>query len=343
MVLRKGGPCPLVEDGKVCGKPVNACEMCGMHYWRWKQYGDPFHQTRRYVPQGDKCEFDGGCDNKPKRRGLCEKHVRRLLNHGETTDPRERRFWAKVDKNGPIPATRPDLGPCWIWTGYIHEKTGYGQFGVRAGTRLTHRIAYQYAVGPIPAGRHLDHLCRRRACCRPTHLEPVSPRENIWRGEQGAFWGYEPEPIPPKAPKPTVCTECGRTDKPVFKSGLCRPCYRKRAKDPNRGRPKPLTVAERVWAKVDKNGPVPEHRPELGPCWLWTASLNKTTGYGQFAISHGVQVQTHRYSYELANESVPEKHDVHHECHVRRCVNPAHLSALSRSDNLKLRKNRRAS
>src|SRR6478609_5365672 len=41
------------------------------------------------------------------------------------------RFWKKVDKNGPIPAHRPELGPCWIWTGWICSGTGYG--GIQAG------------------------------------------------------------------------------------------------------------------------------------------------------------------------------------------------------------------
>ena len=131
------------------------------------------------------------------------------------------------------------------------------------------------------------------------------------------------------------------SDKPVYKAGLCRPCHRKRQKDPNWERPKPLTVEERFWSKVDKNGPAPEHKPELGPCWLWTGSVNQGTGYGQFSPKHGFQVQTHRYSYELANESIPDGFDVHHTCHVRRCCNPAHLAALSRAENMRLRKVRR--
>ena len=34
---------------------------------------------------------------------------------------------------------------------------------------------------PIPAGMQADHLCRNRACCRPVHLEIVTPRENTRR------------------------------------------------------------------------------------------------------------------------------------------------------------------
>lgn len=44
-----------------------------------------------------------------------------------------------------------------------------------------HRLAYEVFIGPIQAP-HLDHLCRKRNCAHPKHLEPVSPRENIRRG-----------------------------------------------------------------------------------------------------------------------------------------------------------------
>jgi thiol-disulfide isomerase/thioredoxin len=30
--------------------------------------------------------------------------------------------------------------------------------------------------------RHIDHLCRNRACLNPDHLEPVTIRENLLRG-----------------------------------------------------------------------------------------------------------------------------------------------------------------
>lgn len=95
------------------------------------------------------------------------------------------RFWSKVDKQGPVPAERPDLGPCWIW---IAAKTsrGYGNFtvGGRSGRNHTaHRFAYELANGAVADGLDLDHLCRVRACVNPTHLEPVTRRENLLRGE----------------------------------------------------------------------------------------------------------------------------------------------------------------
>ena len=68
--------------------------------------------------------------------------------------------------------------PCWVWVGAILP-TGYGY--VWDGERRTspHRWAYRVLVGPIPDGHELDHLCRRRACCNPSHLAPKTRRENL--------------------------------------------------------------------------------------------------------------------------------------------------------------------
>ncbi|MGI5247775.1 HNH endonuclease signature motif containing protein [Dactylosporangium sp. CA-139066] len=49
-----------------------------------------------------------------------------------------------------------------------------------------HRASYQAFVGPIPPGLHIDHLCRQRSCGNPEHLEAVTPRENLVRGNAGS-------------------------------------------------------------------------------------------------------------------------------------------------------------
>lgn len=71
---------------------------------------------------------------------------------------------------------------CVEYTGGL-TTSGYGRFW--DGTRgvQAHRFAYEQIVGPIPEGLDLDHLCRNRRCVNPRHLDPVSRRENLLRGE----------------------------------------------------------------------------------------------------------------------------------------------------------------
>lgn len=46
-----------------------------------------------------------------------------------------------------------------------------------------HRWLYEQVSGePIAEGYEPDHLCRVRNCVNPAHLEPVTRRENVFRG-----------------------------------------------------------------------------------------------------------------------------------------------------------------
>lgn len=71
---------------------------------------------------------------------------------------------------------------CWIWEGSKHTD-GYGLFTVNGKRLRAHRYSYEYFKGNIPEKLVIDHLCRNRACVNPIHLELVSIRENIMRGE----------------------------------------------------------------------------------------------------------------------------------------------------------------
>lgn len=87
-----------------------------------------------------------------------------------------KRFYAKVDKG-------TEYDDCWLWKGAI-DTYGYGKFRMPDGSvKGVHIISWELAnERVVPAGWHVDHLCRHRACCNPDHLEPVEASQNTERG-----------------------------------------------------------------------------------------------------------------------------------------------------------------
>jgi hypothetical protein len=103
-------------------------------------------------------------------------HRARKQIHGSYDDPKPtelERFHAgyEIAESG-----------CWEWRGYLNDH-GYGQIGVDGVSVYAHRWSYEHFIGPIPAGKQIDHLCRNRKCCNPAHLEAVTPLVNNRRGE----------------------------------------------------------------------------------------------------------------------------------------------------------------
>lgn len=124
-------------------------------------------------------------------------------------------------------------------------------------------------------------------------------------------------------------------------SRYCRKCTRENAATQRLRQPKKPprpTLADRLWAKVDKCGPIPERRPELGPCWDWLAYKNPN-GYGQVRVGgrDGRSVLAHRVAYCMANNleiSAIDGIEICHHCDRGCCVRPEHLFAGSHKDNM---------
>lgn len=92
--------------------------------------------------------------------------------HGRPSRPLQERLWWRVNKTG----------TCWLWTDKP-DSNGYGVIVLEDGRNYkVHRVVYELCVVPIPKGLEIDHLCRNRICVNPEHMEPVTTRVNIMRG-----------------------------------------------------------------------------------------------------------------------------------------------------------------
>jgi hypothetical protein len=187
------GTCGII-DGAPCPSPIHSQGLCKKHYNRWKRHGDPLIVNKRGRPKSEvPCTADDDCEDPPVGWGMCDKHYRRWRKTGDPSAVKvivgdtEARFWSKVNKDGPVPAHRPELGPCWVWTDPLSDE-GYGRFTLDRKLYQAHTWGYCHFVRPIPDGLEPDHLCRNRACVNyESHLEPVTRRENVRRGVSFKF------------------------------------------------------------------------------------------------------------------------------------------------------------
>ena len=97
------------------------------------------------------------------------------------------------------------------------------------------------------------------------------------------------------------------------------------------------TFEERLWKKVNKEGPIPSKCPELGCCWEWMG-FRSPQGYGRLRDDSGNTVILHRSVFEIHTGYALNGQDLDHICNNPCCVNPNHLRIATRSQNAYNRK-----
>lgn len=113
-------------------------------------------------------------------------------------------------------------GPCWVWNGKRSGTYGSVWVVLRRGqvSLLTHRVMLAGSGMALDGRGVVDHLCRNRLCCNPSHLEAVTRLENVRRGSQ------------PRHIVAGVCADCGSSRGRVrWRTWRCLDCQRRKAKE----------------------------------------------------------------------------------------------------------------
>lgn len=69
---------------------------------------------------------------------------------------------------------------CWEWDA-AKNNIGYGVFFFKK-LLLAHRFSFEYFYGYTSVGLVVDHKCNNRKCVNPSHLQEITQRENLLRG-----------------------------------------------------------------------------------------------------------------------------------------------------------------
>ena len=174
-----------------------------------------------------------------------------------------------------------------------------------------------------PRTLRLDQLQRAPAPLAPRPAESDPARGHNHSGVSGDQLTYH---------HIVNCSEC---DRAATARGLCAMHYARWRRHGNLIgiRPHGISLAERFALKLNRDGPVPEDAPHLGPCWLLNTGR---LGFGYASLwFEGQTLYGHIVSYELHVGPVPSGLELDHLCRNRGCVNYEHLEPVTHVENIR--------
>lgn len=304
---------PRICKVEECSRPHQARGYCAYHY-------DQNYRKLFAV----RCAALG-CETLAYKGGdLCSAHASRLSRHGDlmTEIPigiyRETRKDRRVDTAGLSMQEIidkylifTDEWDCAFWLGQdINE---YGKFYKYGKEHCAHVVSYQLAGGVIPEGYVVDHLCMRKACGNPKHLEAVTQAENLRRAAR--YYSIWENCIFPE------CETSGRL------RGMCPKHYRETFPSRRFGnRTRGENIIDYVAKRTEKRS---------DGCHDWVGSI-AGGGTPRMSLRRGKNVTVYRYLWELENgEFLDEDTTLDHLCNNSICINTDHLEPVTHEENMR--------
>lgn len=177
-------PPPIRYEGEChvegCGSPirVKSVGLCMKHYQRKQKYGDVHFSKIDREQTGKHCKIDG-CTNKSGRKGMCQKHYRRVVTRGSACDsslsPKYRRRIKWIEGNASY-----DGDDCLKWP-FSVSAHGRGTVSVNRKQIPAPRYMCILAHGDPPTPEHeAAHSCGNGhlGCMNPRHLRWATSKEN---------------------------------------------------------------------------------------------------------------------------------------------------------------------
>lgn len=121
-----------------------------------------------------------GCDRKHYGRSYCQMHYNRWRNAGDVNAVRPGHRFTVIPVDTRIARNTVTLpSGCIVYTGKSTNHSGHKTIHHAGKDRSVHRVAWELANGPIPAGLVIRHKCDNPPCVNVDHLELGTVADNV--------------------------------------------------------------------------------------------------------------------------------------------------------------------